>query len=96
MRIAEGVGSEWLGCCKRFLRALALFGRRPPQRVEGFVMPASKNLHNVRRTHYEYMSSALPSIADTAPIARCWFNAKNDGCKYGKLYQQTRPLLASS
>jgi hypothetical protein len=24
---------------------LALFGRRPPQRVEGFVMPASKNLH---------------------------------------------------
>src|SRR5712691_9854684 len=27
-------------------RALALFGRRPPQRVEGFVMPASKNLHN--------------------------------------------------
>jgi hypothetical protein len=27
------------------LRALALFGRRPPQGVEGFVMPASKNLH---------------------------------------------------
>jgi len=27
------------------LRALALFGRRPPQRVEGVVMPASKNLH---------------------------------------------------
>ncbi len=27
-------------------RALALFGRRPPQCVEGFVMPASKNLHN--------------------------------------------------
>ena len=27
------------------LRALALFGRRPPQRVEEFVMPASKNLH---------------------------------------------------
>jgi hypothetical protein len=25
---------------------LALFGRRPSQRVEGFVMPASKNLHN--------------------------------------------------
>ena len=21
MRIAESVGSEWLGCCKRFLRA---------------------------------------------------------------------------
>jgi hypothetical protein len=28
------------------LRALALFGRRPPQRVEASVMPASKNLHN--------------------------------------------------
>jgi hypothetical protein len=28
------------------LRALALFGRRPPQRMEGFVMPAS--LHNSR------------------------------------------------
>src|SRR5713101_2934094 len=27
-------------------RALALFGRRPQERVEGFVMPASKNLHN--------------------------------------------------
>src|SRR6202171_328465 len=26
------------------LRALALFGRQPPQRVEEFVMPASKNL----------------------------------------------------
>jgi hypothetical protein len=25
---------------------LALFGRRPPQPVEGLVMPASKNLHN--------------------------------------------------
>jgi hypothetical protein len=24
---------------------LALFGRRPPQRVEGFVMPASKKLN---------------------------------------------------
>jgi hypothetical protein len=28
------------------LRALALFGRRPPQCVEGVVVPASKNLHN--------------------------------------------------
>jgi hypothetical protein len=27
---------------------LALFGRRPPQRVEVVVMPASKNLHNSR------------------------------------------------
>src|SRR6476619_7752 len=26
-------------------RALALFGRRPPQRVDSIVMPASENLH---------------------------------------------------
>src|SRR6202163_3800498 len=30
-------------------RALALFGRRPQERVEGFVMPASKNLHKSRQ-----------------------------------------------
>jgi len=29
---------------------LALFGRRPPQGVEGFVMPASKNLHITRQS----------------------------------------------
>src|SRR5260221_14500466 len=28
------------------LRALALFGRRPPQLVDSLVMPASENLHN--------------------------------------------------
>jgi hypothetical protein len=25
---------------------LALFGRRPPQRVDSLLMPASENLHN--------------------------------------------------
>ena len=30
------------------LRALALFGRRPPQRVDSLVMPASENLHKIR------------------------------------------------
>lgn len=29
-------------------RALALFGRRPPQPVEGIVIPAAENLHNSR------------------------------------------------
>src|SRR6267142_830328 len=29
-------------------RALALFGRRPPQRVDSLVMPASENLHKAR------------------------------------------------
>jgi hypothetical protein len=42
------------------LRALALFGRRPPQRVEGFVMPASKN-QNKRRHVFRPMIS--PEIA---------------------------------
>ena len=31
------------------LRALALFGRRPPQRVDSLLMPASENLHKNRR-----------------------------------------------
>jgi hypothetical protein len=30
-------------------RALALFGRRPPHRVDSLVMPASENLHINRR-----------------------------------------------
>jgi hypothetical protein len=30
------------------LRALALFGRRSPQRVDSLVMPASENLHRTR------------------------------------------------
>ena len=30
------------------LRALALFGRRPPQRVDSLLMPASENLHKSR------------------------------------------------
>jgi hypothetical protein len=29
------------------LRALALFGRRPPQRVDSLLMPASENLHKL-------------------------------------------------
>jgi len=26
---------------------MALFGRRPPHRVDSLVMPASENLHNI-------------------------------------------------
>jgi hypothetical protein len=37
---------------------LALFGRRPQERVEGFVMPASKNLHNFR-THAPQQAAYL-------------------------------------
>ena len=32
------------------LRALALFGRRPPQRVDSLLMPASENLHSNGRS----------------------------------------------
>ena len=33
------------------LRALALFGRRPPQRVDSLLMPASENLHRSRHSN---------------------------------------------
>src|SRR3981081_3285120 len=43
-------------------RALALFGRRPPQRVESLVMPASKNLHNAQ---YPDFADAHCSMCDS-------------------------------
>jgi len=51
------------------LRALALFGRRPPQRVEGFVMPASENLHN---SGHSITSSARTRI-DCGTVSPCVF-----------------------
>jgi hypothetical protein len=36
-------------------RALALFGRRPPQRVDSIVMPASENLQKKRHSGIEVM-----------------------------------------
>jgi hypothetical protein len=55
-------------------RALALFGRRPQERVEGFVMPASKNLHSsglMRRT----------IIVETLPVAACISRSPGAGKK---------------
>jgi hypothetical protein len=48
-------------------RALALFGRRPPQRVQGFLMPASKNctMHNRRHHRCPSAISAFLWKADT-------------------------------
>jgi hypothetical protein len=44
-------------------RALVLFERRPPQRVERLVMPASKKLHNNgTRTIHSISSSARPVL----------------------------------
>src|SRR6267378_3125663 len=40
-------------------RALALFGRRPPERVEAFVIPASENLHRIGRVAHSRRSSRL-------------------------------------
>jgi hypothetical protein len=40
MRIAEGVRSEWLGCCKRFLRAelnISLDGSKPLAKIARIV-----------------------------------------------------------
>jgi hypothetical protein len=64
---------------------LALFGRRPPQRVEGFVMPASKNLHNKRLMHrskrqllfnHELLRRCDDSKSSIAPILN---GPKNSG-----------------
>src|SRR5712671_1669009 len=46
-------------------RALALFGRRPPQRVDSLVMPASENLHNKRKLGPAILTSVLPSGRDS-------------------------------
>src|SRR5260221_14780288 len=38
-------------------RALALFGRRPQERVDSVVIPASKNLHN---TYFPHLAILVP------------------------------------
>src|SRR5258708_37329306 len=61
-------------------RALALFGRRPPQRVDSLVMPASENLHKSRslpptvRTAC-YTPSVHVGAAGTSPS---WHNPYKD------------------
>ena len=45
--IAEPAARPNRASLPRF-RALALFGRRPPERVESSVIPASENLHRSR------------------------------------------------
>jgi hypothetical protein len=42
-----------LPAASRRLRAMALFGRRPLQRGDNLVMPASENLHNGRHRKLE-------------------------------------------
>jgi hypothetical protein len=58
-------------------RALALFGRRPPQRVDSIVMPASENLHNKRlmrrskRHLYSITSSVRASSIGEGSAPEC-------------------------
>jgi hypothetical protein len=47
---------------------LALFGRRPPQRVDSIVMPASENLHNSGLMHRS--KQRLYSITSSARVRR--------------------------
>ncbi len=77
IEIASNIRSPWHSLLCRVpyfprLRALALFGRRPPPRVDSLVMPASENLHNRRhspsnmqrqdRTQYRRHWAAMDSI----------------------------------
>jgi hypothetical protein len=43
-------------------RALALFRRRPPERVEGSSLPASENLHNCG-PHASHLDEIVTRIA---------------------------------
>jgi hypothetical protein len=43
-------------------RALALFGRRPPERVVGIVVPASENLHkNLHKSRHSRCKRRRPA-----------------------------------
>jgi hypothetical protein len=45
---------------------LALFGRRPPERVDGPVIPASENLHNsglMHRNKFVLFATSLPRLS---------------------------------
>ena len=52
------------------LRALALFGRRPPQRVDSLLMPASENLHTTRLMQCGKQKDY--SITSSAMTCRVW------------------------
>jgi hypothetical protein len=56
------------------LRALALFGRRPPQRLERFVVPASKNLHTFGLTYPRGKQHHELTILRTRTFNFCGFH----------------------
>ena len=49
-------------------RALALFGRRPQERVDSLVMPASENLHTSGLVHRSNLSDCLVGAAVRRPL----------------------------
>src|SRR5580700_3971321 len=60
------------------LRALALFGRRSPQRVDSLVMPASENLHKNR--------------SDSARMACRLLSQRRTSCSQSTHYVRIRPV----
>jgi hypothetical protein len=64
-----------------------VFGRRPPQRVEGFVMPASKNLHKSRS-----LSHSIASLSTRASALRWSCTCPNSD----KAQQLSRSLASQS
>src|SRR5712671_5469285 len=70
------INSPTARCCRvpyfPRLRALALFGRRPPQRVDSLVMPASENLHmsgSCTRSRTSYVAVAEMGLCDICGMA---------------------------
>jgi hypothetical protein len=79
------------------LRALALFGRRPPQRVDSLLMPASENLHKETHAlqqlalHWELSGTANVTNPLCCPLSRR--QAKSEGdC----LLKRHHPAVANS
>ena len=50
------------------LRALALFGRRSPQRVDSLVMPASENLDNIGRYSQRWPTSITALVVSNTTL----------------------------
>jgi hypothetical protein len=71
------------------LRALALFGRRPPQRVDSLLMPASENLHiSGSRGRGYSIKSLAPRRRDGASL---WQSGFPQCLGVGREYRRRKP-----
>src|ERR1700738_3715274 len=68
------------------ISCLGVFGRRPPQRVDSIVMPASENLHK-RRHHY--FASEIDFATARAERMNCW--ASGLGVRFLTVMTSTEP-----